>query len=159
MKTCIVYLTKHGTSEKAAFMLKGAIGNGCVMLNLKNEKSIAVEDYENVIIGGSIHVGKLNKTLSKFIKDNEKVLLSKRLGLFLCCMEDEEVAQKEFCEAFPEQLRNHATAAEIFGGEFLFEEMNFIEKAIVKKVAGVSESTHRLNHRKIESFAEKFKEE
>ena len=159
MKTCIVYLTKHGTSEKAAFMLKGAIGNGCVVLNLKNEKNIALNDYDNVIVGGSIHVGKLNKSLSQFIKENEKVLLSKRLGLFLCCMESEEVAKQEFETAFSEQLRNHASAAEVFGGEFLFEEMNFIEKAIVKKVAGVQETTHRLDHRKIESFAEKFRGE
>ena len=159
MKTCIVYLTKHGTSEKAAFMLKGAIGNGCVVHNLKLEKNIALNDYDNVIVGGSIHVGKLNKSLSQFIAEHENVLLAKRLGLFLCCMESEEVALKEFETAFSEQLRNHATAAEIFGGEFLLEEMNFIEKAIIKKIAGVNESTHRLDHRKIESFAEKFKGE
>ena len=43
----------------------------------------------------------------------------------------------------------------IFGGEFDFDKMNFLEKAMVKKAAGVTASVCRLREDEIEKFAKK----
>ncbi|MCK5056889.1 MAG: hypothetical protein KAT34_09555 [Candidatus Aminicenantes bacterium] len=44
-------------------------------------------------------------------------------------------------------------AAGLFGGEFNFYMMNFLEKAIVKKVAGVTDSISKIKGDQINQFA------
>ena len=70
-------------------------------------------------------------------------------------MEEGEKAEKEFKDSYPDDLIAKAAATGIFGGAFDFQKMNFLEKAIVKKVAGVTESISRLNEEAIEAFAKK----
>jgi menaquinone-dependent protoporphyrinogen oxidase len=55
-----------------------------------------------------------------------------------------------------EKLRNMALATGFFGGEFDFDRMNFPEKGIIKKVAGVSKSISNIKHQAIEDFAAGF---
>lgn len=82
------------------------------------------------------------------MEKNMDSLLEKPLGLFLCCMYEEE-AQAQFEIAFPDPLKTHARSTKCVGGEFLFEKMNFIEKAMVKKIAGTETSVSRLDDQKI----------
>ena len=98
----------------------------------------------------------MQKGIKKFCQKNFNMLLKKRLGLFLCCMEEGETAQKQFDEAYSEELRNHVAAAGLFGGEFDFNKMNFFERAIVKKVANISENVSKLKEETIHQFASKF---
>jgi len=80
-------------------------------------------------------------------------LKQKTLGLFLCCMEKGKKAQEQFDAAFSKGLRAHAAAQGLFGGEFDFSRMNFLERKIVKKVAGVEGSVSRISEEAIELFA------
>jgi len=41
----------------------------------------------------------------------------------------------------------------IFGGEYNFDKMNFVEKLLVKKIAKVSESISNLDYDSIDRFA------
>jgi len=66
----------------------------------------------------------------------------------------EQKAQKQFEMVFPEILRTHAQSKQLTGGEFRFDKMNFIERAIVKKVAGISESISNINFDAIERLVE-----
>ncbi|MCI0471420.1 MAG: flavodoxin, partial [Candidatus Aminicenantes bacterium] len=56
--------------------------------------------------------------------------------------------------AYPEDLRKHAAVTGFFGGEFKFESMNFLQKAIIKKVANTSESVYKLDRESIRQFAD-----
>lgn len=151
MKTLIVYATKHGCAEKCALKLKEKLKGEITLLNLKKTAPEKLEAYSRVIVGGSIYAGKIQKQVRKFCKTNSAVLLKKQLGLFLCHMEVEK-AQEEFDAAFPEELRNHAKAQGLFGGEFNLEAMNFIEKLIIKKVAKIEKSISRISDEKIDEF-------
>jgi menaquinone-dependent protoporphyrinogen oxidase len=71
-------------------------------------------------------------------------------------MYEGETAQKQFDEAYPAELRTHASASGLFRGAFDFDKMGFMEKAIVKKVAGVTESVDKLDIDTIEAFARAF---
>ncbi|HKL38973.1 MAG TPA: flavodoxin domain-containing protein, partial [Bacteroidales bacterium] len=104
--------------------------------------------FEQVILGGSIHAGSIQKRIQKFMDNHRPDLLEKRLGLYLCCM-DEDRAQTQFDHAYPEILRSHAMSKKIMGGEFRFENMNFIEKAMIKKIAGVDQSVSKIQEDKI----------
>ena len=155
MKTLIVFSTKHGCTEKCAQKIKNHLSGDTVVVNLKQNGNVDLSGFDTVIIGGSIHAGRVQTRIIKFLNKNSEILLEKKLGLFLCCMEQGEKAVKQLNDAFPNVFRNHASACEILGGEFNFEKMNFIERFIVRKVAKTEKSVSRISDDKIERFAEK----
>ncbi|MFA9559161.1 flavodoxin domain-containing protein [Evansella sp. AB-rgal1] len=156
MKTAIIYATSRGTTEKAANLLMDQLHGKGTLINLKKASSINLSDYDSVILGSSIHAGMVQGKMRKFIKANEQELLSKKLGLFICCMLDGEKALSQLELAFPEQMRKQALASGIFGGEFDFSKMNFLEKFIVKRVDGNATDMSTLSEEEIEKFARKF---
>ena len=156
MSTVIVYMTRHGCAEKAAHLLKDVIGEDTELVNLRNKRKFDISRYDTAIIGGSIHAGMVQKRVRKFCENNRETLLQKRLGLYLCCMYEGETAEKQFEDAFEEDLRSHATAAGLFGGEFDFKKMNFLERKIVTKIADITDSISRIDDDAIRQFAGKF---
>lgn len=156
MKTLIIYATSHGASATAAAFLAEKLG-ACDVVDLKKDTVPDLAAYDTVVLGGSIHIGQPAKAVRKFIATHHDTLASKKLGLYLCCMYEGDVARKQFDDAYPQDLRDKAAALGIFGGTFDFERMNFMEKAIVKKVAGVTESVSRLDSDEMERFANALK--
>jgi len=154
MKNIIIYATKHGCTEKCAQKLRQKLHGETYAINIKNSGNIDLTDFDTVVLGGSIHAGRIQKSLVNFCNNNENILLNKNIGVFICCMEHGGKAEKQFNEAFPENLRNHASAGGIFGGEFNFEKMNFIEKFIVRKVAKVENGVSEISEESISLFAE-----
>ena len=147
-------MTKHGCTEKAVKILKENIDD-VTLLNLKQNKNPDISDYGTIIVGGSMHFGGIQKEIKKFCDNNRDILLQKRLGLYLCYMR-EDVAQKQFNESYPGDLRGHAIAAGLFGGECDFQKMNFIERKIMKKIVNsFKDSTStKLNKEAILEFAQ-----
>ena len=125
MASLILYRSIHGTTKKIAYRIFDELTDeNKQLIDLKKMKNIELDNFDNIIIGGSIHAGKLHSDLSKFIQKNKSDLLNKPLALYLCCMEDEPKATAELNSVYPEELRIHAYACEVLGGEFLFEERN-----------------------------------
>ncbi|MGE5340222.1 MAG: flavodoxin domain-containing protein [Candidatus Omnitrophota bacterium] len=154
MRTLIVYMTTHGATEKTAEILKSKLKGDVSLVNLKKNKPKDLSGFDTIVIGGSIHIGKIQKGITTFISRHLDTLKQKKLGLFVCCMAEGDEAQKEFDAAFPEELRAHATATGFFGGEFNFEKMNFIYRAMIRKVAKVNESVSKLKEENISRFAD-----
>jgi menaquinone-dependent protoporphyrinogen oxidase len=155
MKTVAIFSSSHGTTEKAANMLKENLKGEVTTINLRKDNNPNVEDYDAIIIGGSIHAGSMQSKVKKFVEKNKDVLTTKKLGLFICCM-DEKKAQEQFENAYPEDLRKASVSSGLFGGEFLLDKMNFVERMIVKKVSGQTSNVSKLNENAIKKFAEDF---
>lgn len=153
MKTLIAYCTTHGCTEKTAKELKSYLGDDTVLCNLKKEQTPDLENFDRVIIGGSIHAGKVQKTIQVFCTKNPEALKQKELGLFICCMEEGENARNQLRNAFPWELHDAAKASAWFGGEFNFDKMNFFEKFVVRKIAHVEESVSKIDQMAIEHFS------
>lgn len=153
MKTLIAYSTTHGCTEKTALKIKEFLKEATILVNLKENLNPALEDFERVIIGGSIHAGQIQKRVKIFCQTNIEELKSKELGLFICCMEEGETAQKQLLTVFPDELHEIAKASAYLGGEFDFERMNFLQKLIVKKIAHVEQSTSKVNDISIRKFS------
>lgn len=151
MKTIIVYASKHGTTESVAGLIAQKLQGNVEQKNIKKEKNIDLSQFDRVIIGGSIHAGQIQRKVKSFCEKNMVTLLHKEIGLFLSCMDDKK-AQEQFDNNFQEVLRNHAKGKAIIGGEFRMEKMNFIERGIVKKVAGIENSVSSLKPEKIDEF-------
>jgi menaquinone-dependent protoporphyrinogen oxidase len=155
MKTLIIYSTNHGSTADAARRIKEKIGSDAIAVDVKEDPTHDLAPYDEVIIGGSIHAGSIQRTIRKFCKANESVLLRKRLGLFISCMYEGDRAREQFERAFPKALREHSIAHGYFGGVLDFEKMNFVERAIVRKVEGVTETVRKIDHAAMDAFAEK----
>jgi menaquinone-dependent protoporphyrinogen oxidase len=153
MATAILYRTNHGTTYKVSKLVKSELTDSFVeLINVAKVSKVNFNLYDTIIIGGSIHGGKIQSELIKFMRKNEEELMQKELGLFLCCMEVGEKAKEQFEANFPEKLRNHAKAIATLGGEFLVDKMNFIEKILVKKITGMLKTVSKINEEALRLF-------
>lgn len=134
MKTLIIYASKHGTAEKCSQLLKSKLQGEVTIVNIKKENVPDINSFQNIIIGGSIYIGKIQKSLSEFCVKNLDELKRKNIGLFICCMNTKD-AEMQLDNAFPKELLSIASTKECFGGEFNLKEMNFMEKTIIKMVS------------------------
>jgi len=150
MKTGIIYDSQHGTCEKLATELaKGT--EQTVIIKLHKKAKIDLTEFDQIIVGGSIHAGNIQQTVKAFCENHTHELLTKPLGLFLCGMHDKE-KDNQFQTAFSEVLRSHAKAKYWFGGEFLIDKMNFFERMIVKRIAKVKETTSKINYSAVDQM-------
>jgi menaquinone-dependent protoporphyrinogen oxidase len=151
--TVIVYMSRHGTTEKVAAMLKDSIKNEPVtVINLKKHRNPDIRKCDLILIGGSFHVGKIQKEVRRFCRKNEKLLLTKNVGLFVCGMFTGDEAQKEFNNAFSETLRNHARAKGFMGYELYFEKMDPITRKLMKKMNGITQNVYKIDYESIKRF-------
>jgi len=151
MKNCILFTTKHGSTEKAVLLLKEKLDAETDIINLKEVKNPGITNYDTVILGASIYIGKIQKQMRKFIKNNLNELLKKNIALFIMAGQKEK-AQETLYNAYPMELFDHAFAKEYFGYEMILENMNFLEKAATK-AQGVTESKSEIMHDAIEKMA------
>ncbi|MFZ4398793.1 MAG: flavodoxin domain-containing protein [Bacteroidales bacterium] len=158
MKTAIIYVSKHGTTEKTAREIQEGLGiDNTQLFNLKDNKIVDLSIFDQIILGGSIHAGMIQNRIKDFYNKNMTYLMEKRLDLFISCFYEGETAQNQLEKAYPEKLRKHAICSKVMGGEMLMESMNFFEKVIVKKVAGITQSESRIKHENIQSFITEIK--
>ncbi len=156
MKTLLLYASKHGATRNAAEKLAGQLEGEVKIINLQDKGSadVSVEDYERVIIGGSIYIGKIQKSISKFCETNlEKLLKVKKLGLFICCGEEAK-ALEQLAAAFPAELLKKAAAKGYFGHELKLEKLNFVSRTMIKKITGVKKNESKIKEENIKKFAE-----
>src|SRR6056297_3111760 len=87
MSTLIVYATKYGCTEKAVNRLADYLDGETQLLNLgsKDNKDLKLEEYDTVVVGGSIYAGNIQQEVKNFCSENINILLQKKLGLFICC--------------------------------------------------------------------------
>ena len=143
MNTLIVYAGRNGTSTHMANRIAAQVGENAEVLNLKKQTLPSLEEYQQVIIGGSILAGSVPKALKKFIEENTELLLTKKVGLFLCCLIEKEV-DKYFRDNFPEPLYSHAEEKRWLGGELIMSDHNFMVRKMLNKIIGSSEDIHNL---------------
>jgi menaquinone-dependent protoporphyrinogen oxidase len=152
MKTAIIYASKHGTTEKVAEIIKSKLPNDEVELfNLAEKPNVEFRKFDRILIGSSVYAGAIQPKARKFVEQNMIDLLQKKVAIFVCCMFFEK-AYEQIEKGFPEALREHARSIKHVGGEFRFDEMNAIERFLVKKIAGAKESVSKIDEKCIEGF-------
>jgi len=153
MNTLIAYGTKYGCAEKCAIELSKELKDKVELVNLKENIKIDLSKYDHVIIGGSAYIGKIQKEVTDFINSNLNELMKKQIGLFICGMHEGDMIEKEIADNFPAEILGKAKSVKHFGGEFTLKKMNFMEKAIVKKIVKVTSDKSDINHDNIKKLA------
>jgi menaquinone-dependent protoporphyrinogen oxidase len=157
MSTLVIYMSKHGCAEKAARIIGEHLPDTDIaIIDLKSKAEVDLSRYDTVIIGGSIYLGSLQKGLRRFCEKNLPALLTKKIGLFICCMNQGDAARKHYEAVFDESLRSRAVAAGLFGGELDFEQLSLIEKSVIGQVVNITASVSRFDEAAVREFAGKF---
>lgn len=157
MKTLIVYSTTLGCTEQCASKLKEDLGDDVEMVRISRRRRYNLQDYETIIVGGSIHAGMIQRSVRRFCENYLDILLQKQVGLFVCCMDPDANEQKLIEKAFPDQLVKHALASGFFGGELNIKKMNLLQKIMTRKAARLQKEPD-IDFRKILDFARKLQE-
>jgi len=157
MTYLVIYMSRHGTTAKVAAEVKEKLGSEkTTLVDLEKDQVPSLDEFDTIVIGGSVHAGTIQQELMTFCIRHKTELLNKRLGLFMCFMNN-DLSDLEFEDSFPIDLRRHATAKGFVGGEFLIEKMTGLEKASVKEVKGIDDSVYRLDKKAIQKFIEDIK--
>ena len=152
MKTLILYASKHGAAKVIAGRIAKHIPDA-VLYDLKGGGIPPISQFDCVIIGSSIYVGSIHKEAKAFLAQNAGVLQSKRLGLFLSGLQDNE--EKAFFEAnFPAEILQAAVAKSFMGGVFDPKKAGVMERFMIKVVAKLPGYTNTISDEKIRQFAE-----
>lgn len=81
MRTLIIYASKNGCTEDCARYLKEKLGKNAVVTNVEN-KIPKMDDFDTILIGSSVHMGKIQKKSRLFV-DAIKVSCSEKSWVYL----------------------------------------------------------------------------
>jgi menaquinone-dependent protoporphyrinogen oxidase len=141
------YHTTAETAGKLALFLQEERNLNVSLFNLCKVKEISWpllerEEFDGIIVGTGIRVGKWTKEVKQFVKINKKTLKDPKtlFGLFISCGYASDpkhypIAVKQFIEAKFEELKFFPDISEVFGGVFDFSptsSLNSLDKQILK---------------------------
>lgn len=155
-KGLIVYASTHGCTQKCAETLANHLVDHTVTILELTSANLDLTDYDVVIIGSPIRLGRINKKIDKFCRKQHEPLLQKKLGLFICCMNPKDQAERYAIAQFPEALRHHAAAIGYFGGILNFDRMTSLERTLLKQVTGLEANLSLIDNDAIIRFAAAF---
>lgn len=137
MDTLIVFSSKYGAAKKSAEYLNEKL-KGSLLIDLsQNEPN--VESFKNIIVGGSVYGGKLSPRISKFLKNNRKLLKKKNLRIWVNCLTRQSF-NEIIANEIPQELRKSAGDI-VFAGGILPESVSLADRIrflpMQKRIAGL----------------------
>jgi menaquinone-dependent protoporphyrinogen oxidase len=145
----IVYGTRYGatasTSQDIGETLRQE-GLDVKVVNLKEEKVKDITNYELVIVGSGIQMGKWTKEPEGFLKTFQKDLAQKKVALFVCCgnaqplsekdrkPEDIEKARRKYLEEKATKYNLQPVASGFFGGVYNFNKVPWLFRKFMAEV-------------------------
>lgn len=155
MKSLIIYSTKYGCAGKLAALIKKELNGECELVNIMKSSVPALDDYDTVILGGSVYIGRIQKQLTDYAKEHLDTLLTKKVGLFLSAG-DAKAAENEAVRenAFPKALIDHAVTFDVLGYAYDIDKMSFFDRLILRMVKKLSGSVSEYYEDRIKAFAD-----
>lgn len=153
MKNIIIYSTKYGSVKKCAKLLKNKLKDETAIFDVKDKNISNINDFDNIILGGSIYAGRIQAGLKKFIGKNLDTLLKKNTALFICSGGEGKEGESYIKNNFPKELYDHAVAKELFGHELIFNKLNPLEKIVLKIITKSNKDSIMIKEENIENLA------
>jgi menaquinone-dependent protoporphyrinogen oxidase len=134
VKVLIAYRSRYGATESCARALAAKISGGAALHDLRAAGRPSLTEFDVVLIGGSIYGGKIQREIEPFCDRERERLLSRRVGLFICCFYQGERGMAELADAFPPWLSAHAFARELLGGELSLQKLSLPDRLLVRSL-------------------------
>ena len=133
LKIAIVYSTLGGTTRECAELLSRELKNQSVSLFEIGKEEPNASEFDVVVVGFPVIMGKAHKPARVYMKKNKEALLASRAAYYVCCgFVDcfEEYAEK----CIPAILRESAVDVSCLGGSLDPSRFKGINKLIVRSV-------------------------
>lgn len=153
MENLIIFTTKYGSVEKCAKILAKQLNVETKIINLKTDVITKLDDFDKIILGGSIYIGKTQSEISKFAEENIEVLKSKIVGIFVNSGEPTAKKYAQIKNSFPAEIHDNAVAIGLFGDEISWEKCSFMDKLALRLIKKVKASYSNLDRKEISRFA------
>jgi len=86
-KVLVIYASEAGSTEEVAIFIKDLILEADYEVDLCKVDAVKdITEYDVIMIGSPIYVGKWKKEASNFVENNAEQLQSKKVFYFLTCM-------------------------------------------------------------------------
>ena len=138
MKTLIAYRSKYGTVAACARAVAQRITTETVVVDLAQKPWPDPSQFDVVLIGGSIYTGRIQRDVRAFCEKNRQALMSRPVGLYICCMYQGDQAQAQLQGAYPGWLSSRAFVARSLGGELHRAKLSWFDRFLL---LGLSRST------------------
>lgn len=171
MPTVLVcYGTSEGqTAEVAERIVEELLERGydVTTVDAKQEVDLVLDEFDAVLVGASVHFGRHQKPVRRFVSSNRDVLATKPTGFFqvsLTSVDEEGEAQAaEYVDEFVDATDWHPDRIGLFGGALRFSAYGFITRAMMKRVAkseypeaDTSTDVEFTDWESVEAFADEF---
>lgn len=150
MSVLIAYTSKMGTTKECACKLANLFQCETKVVNLEAESHFNISDYDKVIIGSPVYMGRVSAKVLQFCKNNIEILLEKKIGIYVCCL-GMLGKGKKYMEQFPETLQKIAVVKEDFGGRIDMETVSENEKKMLLMI-GLKKDICNIEDDKLQSF-------
>ena len=133
----------------------------------------ALDGYEPVIVGASIHMGQHEEYVRDFVNRNREALERIPSAFYSVSLtarehtEEPRAQTKEYVEKFARETGWHSDMAGIFGGALRYTQYGFVKRHLMKKISkdrgsadtDTSRDYEYTNWNDVRHFAEEFLEE
>ncbi|MDZ5811933.1 flavodoxin domain-containing protein [Halorubrum sp. AD140] len=139
----ILYGTGEGQTAKIAERIATTIrkrGHETNALNVADRpESVTLDEYDAVIVGASIHVGKHQDEIRTFVADNRDALAEIPTAFFQVSLssasEEKQGEAAGYVESFITETGWHPDRIGQFGGALRFSEYGFLKRLMMKQIA------------------------
>ena len=145
MAVLIVYASSEGQTAKVADHLGDVLREHDVEFEEYAVGGVPGDldlgDYDGVLLGASVHMGKHQKSMRKFVKRHREALVDAYSGFFqvsLSSASDDEQRQREaadYVENLVDETGWEPDHVGVFGGALKFSEYGFIKGKLMKAIA------------------------
>lgn len=139
VKSIVVYTSKTGTTKRCALEVVRQLDN-CEMVEI-GENAIELDDYDKVIIGFPIRMGRMPKPMRQFLAKNHAKLITKQVAYFVCCGFSENY-KTYFEQNINKELLDKSVFYTTFGGELDLAKQKGFDKFVVKMVTKNENQKH-----------------
>ncbi|MFC7097203.1 flavodoxin domain-containing protein [Halobaculum marinum] len=141
----VAYATGEGQTAAVADRVGAVVearGHAVDVVDIGRESALAVDDYDAVIVGSSIHYGRHGKRVRRFVRDNREALTARPTAFFqlsLASAADTEEGVEEaagYVEAFLEATDWHPDRIAQFGGALRYSKYGFLKRLMMRRIVG-----------------------
>ena len=168
----IVYASKTGTTKDIANGFAEKFTSFCDIYDCRERvikysgleqrsidiKDIIVKDYEIVVLGTAMYMGKPLKELTHFCKIHQNELKKKKLILYTCGVGTQEEDQKYLWNCLPDPITKSARLYLHLGGEIREDKMGCFSRMAMKEYVKQHGNINCVNYTNINKISKTVKE-
>ena len=163
----VLYGTGEGQTAKVTDRIVEVLadrGHEATAVNVAESENLGLDDYDAVLVGVSIHVGKHQPAVVEFVEANRDALAEKPTAYYQVSLssatEEGRAEAAGYVEAFVETTGWTPDRIGLFGGALRYSEYGFLKRLIMKQIAkrklpdeDVSRDVEFTDWEEVEAFA------